>query len=142
MGPDSINENTISAIEDCVSQGFDVEIDVWAIDKKLWLGHDKRLNSIKQEYLELRRDKLWIHAKNKAAARLLVKTDLHWFWHERDTLTLTSKNFIWCHYTFIEGAITILHHKDEISGVPPKAGGICTDYPVLAAQILGDDNGS
>lgn len=145
MGPDPALENTISSIENCLKKEIDVEIDVWAIKGKLWLGHDERLNSISMEYLESRQDKLWIHAKNKAAAQFLIKTDLHWFWHERDTLTLTSRGIIWCHYTFLNKGITILHHKEEINHLEanpmkPKIGGICTDYAILAAQILGDDD--
>ena len=140
-GPNPSIENTVTAIEQCIKQGFDIEIDVWAIDGKLWLGHDNTRNPIPLKYLILKQNNLWIHAKNIAAAEFLAATDLHWFWHEQDTLTLTSKKIIWCHHAFIKNGITMLHHENELNHLKPGIGGICTDYAVSASRILGEDNG-
>ena len=56
------------------------------------------------------------------------KSLLNYFWHQGDTVTLTSKNYIWAHpgKQIIKGSIAVLPeiHNDNIS----KCIGICSDY--------------
>jgi len=146
MGPNHEAENTTNAIDDCIGRGYDVEIDVYVSAGTIWLGHDNRHNQVELEYLLARKDKLWVHAKNIVAAELLSDTDLHWFWHDRDAMTITSKGVIWCHYAFIKNGITILHTareidhlKPNINGIVPNIGGICTDYPTLARLVINEN---
>lgn len=146
LGPNKETENTIEAIDDCVGRGYDVEIDVYVSQGKIWIGHDTHKHEISLDYLLGKTDKLWVHAKNILAVELLTKTDLNWFWHDRDLMTITSKGIIWCHYAFIKDGITILHTareidhlKPKVNGLLPDIGGICTDYPTLARLII-DEN--
>jgi len=39
-GPNPLRENSIDYIEEAISEGFDVEIDLWVEDNQCHLGHD------------------------------------------------------------------------------------------------------
>jgi len=118
-------ENKPSYIEHAISLGYDVEIDVWDIDGKLYLGHDEPQYSIEIEFLK--NPKLWCHAKNLEALEIMNTNDIHCFWHDTDKITFTNKSIPWCYpEIYIESGITVeLGTKKSI----PKIYGICTDYP-------------
>jgi hypothetical protein len=130
LGP-SFKENHPDHIKEALSRGFDSEIDVWLVDKKLWLGHDKPQYQIPENFLNENVNKLWIHCKNLAALEYFVKSEVgyKYFWHENDDHTLTSNGIIW---TYPEKPITdrsILVIKGDV--LPPScrdAFGICSDY--------------
>jgi len=86
-------ENNPSYVSEALKKGFDVEIDVWKIDNKLFLGHDKPEFSISLDFLK--NEKLWCHAKNISALYFLLKNNIHCFWHQNDAVTLTSKGYMW-----------------------------------------------
>ena len=52
-------ENTIDYIDDALDQGYHVEVDVWMIGDKLYLGHDSIQEEITTKYLM--NPKLWVH---------------------------------------------------------------------------------
>ncbi len=127
------SENKPEYIDDTIQLGFDVEIDVWYIDGKWWLGHDGPQYEIDFEWMDNRSHKLWIHCKNKQAVEYLVENDyeaanINWFWHEEDTMTLTSFNYVWAYpgKQPIKKSIAVMPeiNNDDIS----KCGGICSDY--------------
>ena len=60
-------ENTHDYIDEAIKQGYEVEIDVWRVEGSLFLGHDKPEISVKLDWLAERKDKLWIHTKNREA---------------------------------------------------------------------------
>jgi hypothetical protein len=91
------NENTQNKINQAISLGYDVEIDVWLNMGKLFLGHDNPQSSIEENYLLSHKENLWIHAKNLSVIPMLAKMGMHWFWHQTDDVTLTSKNIVWCY---------------------------------------------
>lgn len=127
-GPNQLTENTPVAIDACIKLGYDVEIDIWNIDNIWWLGHDQPDRQITESWLLQRVGYLWIHAKNIVAVHKLCKTPLHWFWHENDSMTLTSRQYIWCFPgIFVNNGITVVLNKNVI--IPQGIGGICTDYP-------------
>lgn len=83
-------ENTQQYINDALVAGFDVEIDVWKISDKWYLGHDSATNEIYIDFLKS--DNLLCHAKNKDAfEEMLQCKSIHCFWHQEDTYTLTSR---------------------------------------------------
>ena len=95
-GPKKNLENTTSYIEGAISDGFDVEIDLW-FDRGWHLGHDAPGEEIPESWLLRNSSSLWVHAKNLAA---MEKIALHgsvfnYFWHEKDERTLTSKGQFW-----------------------------------------------
>ena len=126
-------ENKPEYINDTILLGYDVEVDVWFVDGEWWLGHDKPQYKISVEWLEERQDKLWIHCKNVDAMVELESGNKHYdgfnfFWHETDTLTLTSLSFIWAYpgKQPIKGSIAVMPeiHNDTLD----VCIGICSDY--------------
>ena len=120
-------ENEPMYIDKAISDGFDVEVDVWMIEGVLFLGHDNPQYGVTQHWFNERYEKLWIHCKNIEALYFVRETRLHYFWHEEDTLTLTSKNYIWAYpgkQPIIESiAVMPERSDDDIS----KCIGICSD---------------
>jgi hypothetical protein len=94
-GFDSINENTTKQIELALKEGFDAEVDVWWHNGKWWLGHDLPREQVSFSFLKTKG--LWIHCKNELALETLseAKKKLHYFWHQTDNYTLTSKGIPW-----------------------------------------------
>jgi hypothetical protein len=117
-GPNEVRENSPYYIMEAIAEGYDVEVDLWWVDGKVYLGHDEPQYEVSDEWLGERVDKLWIHCS----------TSLHYFWHEQDTLTLTSKNYIWVYpgKQPITGSIAVMPeiHNDDIS----KCLGVCSDF--------------
>ena len=121
-------ENRPDYIDEAISLGFDVEIDVWLIDGVIFLGHDEPQYGITQQWLNERVDKLWIHCKNVEAMEWFnMIGGFNYFWHEEDTLTLTSKGYMWVYpgKQPIVGSIAVMPeiHNDDVS----KCLGICSD---------------
>ena len=128
-GPKPKLENSIEYIKKAIDLGYDVEIDIWYHNKDLWLGHDEPQYRFSEYSLYQMYEKLWIHCKNIEAMEWFSrKSLLNYFWHQGDTVTLTSKNYIWAHpgKQIIKGSIAVLPeiHNDNIS----KCIGICSDY--------------
>ena len=95
-------ENQPEYIDEALRLGYDVEIDVWYKDREWWLGHDEPQYPIEFEWINKRSHKLWVHCKNIEAVEYLNENevgckDINWFWHEEDTLTLTSFAYIWAY---------------------------------------------
>lgn len=88
-------ENLPNYIDTAISQGFDVEIDLWSKDGNLFLGHDSPNTPISEAYVMSIAKHAWIHAKNLHIVEWLYKTETNWFWHQTDSITITSKNIIW-----------------------------------------------
>jgi hypothetical protein len=123
-------ENEPTYIDKAISEGYDVEIDVWYKDSKLWLGHDKPDYEVDLKWLRDRLSKLWIHCKNVEAVIYFKECGyaVNYFWHENDMIALTSQNYVWAY----PGKQPI---KDSIAVLPELQGdtlescmGICSDY--------------
>jgi len=121
-------ENEPEYIDEAINAGFDVEIDMWWVDGRVYLGHDEPKYEVDNEWLVDRVDKLWVHCKNVELLNWIRSTILHYFWHEEDTLTLTSKQHIWVYpgKQQIIGSIAVMPeiHNDKIN----KCEGICSDF--------------
>jgi hypothetical protein len=92
------------------------------------LGHDEPQYEVSDEWLGERVNNLWVHCKNVESLNWIRSTSLHYFWHEQDTLTLTSKNYMWVYpgKQPITGSIAVMPeiHNDDIS----KCLGVCSDF--------------
>lgn len=126
-------ENRPSYIDCAIGNGYDVEIDIRSINGELWLGHDGPQYKIDHNWLDKRKQYLWIHCKNLEAAKECWK--YHSFCHSDDPFTYTSTEKIWLrdlsmkiNENVIIPLIDIEDLKKEINGVPYA---ICTDYPHL-----------
>ena len=129
-GPLPESENNPEYIDNAICLGYDIEIDVWMINEVLFLGHDKPQYKIDINWIDDRNHKLWVHCKNIEALEFFnrFKTDINYFWHEHDTATLTSKNYIWTYpgKQPIKNSIAVMpeSNNDNID----KCIGICSDY--------------
>lgn len=96
-GPNSQRENEPAYIMEAIEQGFDVEIDVWVINNKIYLGHDAPQYETTLDFLC--NPRFWCHAKNHAALTLLIqhKDKIHCFSHNTDDYVLTSHAIIWAY---------------------------------------------
>ena len=126
-GKDPTSENKPDYILDAINKGFHCEIDVWFNDGNLFLGHDNKDTKIDISFLK--NEKLWCHAKNLKALELMLKNNIHCFWHEDDLVTLTSRGWTWCHPKCKDGGEKSIIVKPEINKIDyNNFTGICSDY--------------
>ncbi len=126
FGPNPQRENSPSYIDEAISLGYDVEVDVWFINDKYYLGHDEPQHEVTSEWLYKR--PLWCHAKNQSAMEHMMRESIVCFWHESDKVTLTTDGFLWCFpENYSELGITV--HVGKCEEIPKQpCYGICTDY--------------
>ena len=100
---------------------------MWLHEEQLFLGHDRPDFLISPEWLEGK--PLWCHAKNVEALRWLLDHNMHCFWHENDSYTITSKGYIWCYPGWTaKGGIMVLKNSDFRSYITnTDLLGICSD---------------
>lgn len=98
-GPKPELENQTEYIETSINGGFNVEIDLRVIGEDLFLGHDFPQYKTSRDWIEQHKEHLLIHVKNFNALSLIVKHnfDWHFFCHNNDSFTVTSKSYIWLH---------------------------------------------
>lgn len=134
-GPIPDKENRPSYIDCAIGNGYHVEIDVRSIDGELWLGHDFPQYKVDHNWLDKRRNYLWLHCKNLEAAKECWA--YHSFCHTSDSFTYTSTGKMWLHDLSmkIDGNVIIpLIDRDDVECFIPigeKPFGVCTDYPSL-----------
>lgn len=125
-------ENHPGYVLSALSQGFDVEIDLWKHNGGLYLGHDKPEFKVSLSFISSYKDQIWIHCKNvKAAYFMLDHPNINSFFHGKDEVSLTTKGYLW---TFPGGLITpksiaVLPETFESWDIK-DAFGVCTDYPL------------
>jgi len=97
-------ENHPDYIREALRQGFDVEVDIWLVDDKLWFGHDEPQYEIKwnskwnSNWDYLGDERIWWHCKNLEALVYIRENGIghtNFFWHQEDDFTLTSNFHIW-----------------------------------------------
>ena len=120
------NENNPWYIDKAISYGFDVEVDVRYEDGQFFLGHDFNQFKIKKEFLLNK--KIWCHAKTGDALLALEKIKAHYFWHQEDDYTITSRGFLWTYpgKKLLSKSICVLPeiaNYDKIDCL-----GICSDF--------------
>ncbi len=125
-----VRENSPTYIDEALEAGYKVELDVWLLKDRFFLGHDTPEYQITLEWLLERKDKLWVHCTNKESIEYfnINKTDLNYFWHENDLMTLTSKGYMWVFpgKQSIKNSIAVMPElfNDDIN----ECLGICSDY--------------
>jgi len=133
-GKDHHNENKPSHILNILKLGFHVEIDVWYVKNEFYLGHDEPIHKVSPTFLI--NSMIWCHAKNIDAILEMQRYNIHYFWHESDTITLTSKKYIWAFpgKQPIKNSIAVLPelYNDDIS----SSVGICSDNIYYYKQKL------
>lgn len=126
-GPNE-RENEPLYIEEALSAGYDVEVDVWFHNGGFWLGHDAPTYQVNPSFLKYKG--LWCHAKNFNALKALriLKVE-HYFWHQEDDFTLTSSGYFWT-YPGKELCGYSIAVMPELVGdaIDKSIYGICSDY--------------
>jgi hypothetical protein len=135
-GPITKKENTITHINSALNYRFHVEIDVWKIGQKIYLGHDRPQHEISKSFLHNK--KFFCHAKNIQALIYLAGTNLNYFWHEDDRYAITSEGFILAHPKHILKSPVSTYNKiicmspeniENLKLEPHNSFyGICSDY--------------
>ena len=133
-GPDKERENNPYFIDDCITKGFDVEIDLRTLNGELFLGHDVPEYKTNIEWLLERKKNLWIHTKDYESLKTIIKykENLKFFCHEGDRFTLTSNGYIWSHdlkNQMTNECIIPLIDLEQVNLYQQKGFyAVCTDY--------------
>jgi hypothetical protein len=137
-GRDIENENLPSRIEECLSLGFDVEIDVWRVNGVFLLGHDAPEHRVPVSFLQ--RERIWCHAKNIEALSVLVSDPkVHCFWHQEDDYTITSRGFVWVYpgKNLSDGSVCVMPERSDYSYEQLRScAGICSDNIMEYKSLL------
>jgi len=129
-------ENRPSYIDCAIGLGYQVEIDVRLIENQLWLGHDYPQYKIDYNWLNKRKNNLWLHCKNLEAADYFTqfKNEINYFCHTNDSFVLTSCGKLWVHDLSLSlgnnTIIPLLSYKDVEAYDGKNVYAICTDYPM------------
>lgn len=138
-GPDPLQENNPEYIEEAISDGYDVEIDIRydRYDEKFYLGHDDPQYEVGWYWLSKHMSNLWIHCKNIEALYEFTHATrgYNYFWHQEDDFTLTSTTHIWTYpgKTYTPKSVIVMPEwniKLERFGelLAYNCYGICSDY--------------
>lgn len=129
-GRSELYENSPNYIDSAIKKGYDVEVDIWLSNGNFYLGHDNPQYEIYLDWLSERKDNLWIHCKNIESIEKfnILNEKYNYFWHQEDTVTLTSKNFIWAYpgNQPIKNSISVL--PELFNDNTSECIGICSDY--------------
>lgn len=130
VSSNSSNENNPDYIKNALSLNYEVEIDLWCANNKLYLGHDEPQYSI--DYYFLCNNKIWCHCKNYEALLFCAKyTNIHFFWHEKDQYTITSKGIVWAYPGSVLNDRTICVLPEQTTNYTlndiKNSYGICSD---------------
>lgn len=127
-------ENTPSLLDKRIHDGYDVELDVWYTNKKLFLGHDKPEHPVTFEWL-MQSSKKYIHTKDaKTLEYLLLRCGREGyhpniFYHTVEEYALTTRNHVIVlpGQPLLEGSVNMM---PEMAQAPPStisAYAVCSD---------------
>ena len=121
-------ENSPSYITNALNEGFDVEVDVFYENSKIYLGHDAPQYEVDENFIKNK--KIWCHAKTIEAMFFLSKINCIYYWHQNDDITLTSNGYFW---TFpgkqlTSNSIAVLPERFENFVLNKNVAGICSDF--------------
>lgn len=123
-------ENRLTYIQKALGLGYDVEVDVRSLNRKLYLGHDFPIDIIRSEFIIDNIDKLWIHCKNIDAVLYMERFSCaNFFYHEKDAISMTSTGYLWTYSGQIltPKSICVLPENNNFQ-IGERVAGICSDY--------------
>ncbi len=125
-GPNKEKENNPDYILRALEKNFHVEIDIWVKQNQIFLGHDDPTYKVTLNFIK--NNSIWCHAKNFEALLYLKENNCHFFWHQNDKYTITSKGYIWAYpgETISKDAICVL--PETFNWKVEPCAGICSDY--------------
>jgi len=111
-GSNPERENHPEYIKEALKAGYEVEIDVWYIREKYYLGHDEPTYPVSLNFLTSD-PRMWCHAKNRdALIKLLRERSINCFWHQEDDFTITSHGYIWSYPGQPQTRVTVMVMPD------------------------------
>ena len=120
----SKEQNAIPYITMALNFGYDVQIDIWCIQDKIFLGHDTPSIEVDYGFISDNKQKLWVHCKNiEALHYFITKSEIRCFFHNNDDAVLTSNGFIWTYpgKTLTEISIAI-NESDQLLIIDKQTG--------------------
>ena len=106
-----------------------LECDVQMYKDKLYFGHDEPQEEVDISLMTMQN--VFCHAKDLNAMMAMIDMkDVHCFWHQEDTITLTNKGFVWCypgHYPVHAKAIWVDLAGAELPKDTSGIWGVCGD---------------
>jgi hypothetical protein len=128
FGAESDLENTPFFIERALLMKYDVEIDVWLVDKEFYLGHDNPDHKINFSFLKQKG--LWIHCKNiECMEALYGELSITYFFHQTDDVSLVSNGLLWTYPGKKITNISIAVLPETVQDWDTSSAiAICTDY--------------
>lgn len=128
-------ENEPAYIDRAIELGYDVEVDMWWIDGRTYLGHDEPQYEVDDSWLSERADKLWVHCKNVELLNWISSTTLHYFWHTNADYTLISNKMV-----LVKPGQKLI--KNSICCMPEMGyiGDITKCYAIMTDNIKGYGN--
>ena len=126
-GSNSESENKPEYIMNTLQKGYDVEVDIWSVDKQFYLGHDEPQYKIERSFLQNKH--LWCHAKNiEAFYRMIDDNKIHCFFHDKDKVALTSKGYFWSSSENKMTNKSICVMPPNSQDLPNNIAGVCSAY--------------
>ena len=125
-GIDDKLENNPDNITKLLKNNVHVEIDVRYHNDNFYLGHDEPKYKISSDFLKHKN--LWCHAKNFKTLDQIRNVDCHYFWHQEDDYTITSKGYIWTYpgKKILPKSICVLPERVNYKKI--DCLGICSDF--------------
>tara|TARA_B100001939_G_C16843160_1_gene574052 strand:- start:577 stop:1008 length:432 start_codon:yes stop_codon:yes gene_type:complete len=120
------NENNPKYILQAIQKNFQVEVDVRFEKNNFYLGHDFAQFKIDKDFLM--DTKIWCHAKTPEALIALKDIGAHYFWHQEDDYTITSKGYFWTYPNkkLLPNSICVLPEQADYEKF--DCIGICSDF--------------
>jgi hypothetical protein len=129
-GPNPARENNPEYLSRAVELGYSVELDLWCRKNEYFLGHDEPIYKIEKQFLL--NDKFWIHCKNNQAILNISQFNkrVHYFWHEKDSYTITSHGIIWAYPGSLLNSKTVcvLPESINVEENIKSCYGVCSDF--------------
>ena len=159
-GKNEVFENHPDYITTTIDKGYSCEIDVWWANWSIsndrrkdykdyywFLGHNFPTYKIGIEWLKIYNeiDSIWCHAKNIDTLYELQKENIHCFFHDRDSVTLTSRGFLWTYpgKKLTKNSICVLPETTKMiqtEGFIQICAGVCSDFIKEYKEILNVNN--
>lgn len=119
-------ENNPRYLNHAMNLGYDVEVDVRYENGEFYLGHDFAQYKVEKKFLL--NSKVWCHAKTGESLMALKKINSHYFWHQQDDYTITSKGYFWTYPNkkLLPQSICVLPENGNYKEF--NCLGICSDF--------------
>jgi len=122
-------ENTIEYLNHAYDLCGGIECDIRTYNGKLYYGHDEPIELVDTNLI--RQYHWFCHAKDLESLSTLIAFGANTFWHQKDTVTITTKGYIWCYpHVHLQDSHRAIwtDFDDEFTSMDQIGGwGLCSD---------------